>query len=128
MNKAIKLLIMAAAAAGVSAGAFAQQVIRPAPTYVQSGGTAYYPPAPVAAQPVYYAPQPAQPVYYVPPQNAQPVYYAPQPAPQLTLAPAPAYVEEEEIDEEGQGACGQEGRCQESRGQEGCVIGRSSHG
>ena len=41
MIKAIKLWILAAAAVGVSAGAFAQQVIRPAPTYVQSGGTAY---------------------------------------------------------------------------------------
>ena len=102
MSNATKLFILAAAVAGAAAGAFAQQVIRPSPTYVQRGGTVYYPPAPVAAQPVYYAPQPAQPVYYAPPQNAQPVYYAPQPAPQLTLAPAPAYAEEEEeIDEEG---------------------------
>ena len=101
MSNATKLLILAAAVAGAAAGAFAQQVIQPAPTYVQRGGTVYYPPAPVAAPPVYYAPQPAQPVYYAPPQNAQPIYYAPQPAPQLTLAPAPAYVEEDEVDEEG---------------------------
>ena len=102
MFMTIKQGLLVAAVAGVSAGAFAQQAIRPAPTYVQRGGTAYYPPAPAAAQPVYYAPQPVQPVYYAPPPNAQPVYYAPPPAPPLTLAPAPAYAaEEEEIDEEG---------------------------
>ena len=71
MSKTSKLWMVAALAAGVSTGAFAQQVIRPAPTYVPRGGTAYYPPAPVAAQPVYYAPQPAQPVYYVPPAGPQ---------------------------------------------------------
>lgn len=96
MNQAAKLWIWAAAAAGMSVGAFAQQQrIQPPPVYYQ--------PAPaVQPAPIYYVPQNAQPVYYVP-QPAQPVYYAPPPsAPQMTLAPPPAYAEKsEDVDEEG---------------------------
>ena len=68
----------AAALAGLAVAVFAQ---RPSPVYYQ--------PVPAHAQPVYYAPQPT---YYAP-APAQPAYYAPQ--------PAPAYVAEEEEEDEG---------------------------
>ena len=77
MSKAMKPWILAAAAVATASGAFAQQVIQPSPAYAPRGGTVYSQPA-VAAQPAYGAPPPAQP------------------APQMTLAPAPAYAEEEE--------------------------------
>lgn len=77
MSKAMKRWILAAAAVATASGAFAQQAIQPSPIYYQRGGTVYSQPA-AAAQPAYGAPQSAQP------------------APQMTLAPAPAYVEEEE--------------------------------
>ena len=72
--------------------------IQPSPAYYQSGAPVYYTPAapavqPAAAPPVYYAPAPG--TYYAP-AAPQPVYYSPQPAPQLTLAPPPAEVDEEE--------------------------------
>ena len=77
MSKAMKPWILAAAAVATASGAFAQQVIQPSPAYAPRGGTVYSQPA-VAAQPAYGAPPPARP------------------APQMTLAPAPAYAEEEE--------------------------------
>lgn len=76
---------------GAASGFGQPQAIQPPPAYPGKGATALpqapaVRPIPVAAQPVYYAPQPVQPVY------------APPPRP-LTLAPAPASAEEEEEEE-----------------------------
>ncbi|MGD9780817.1 MAG: hypothetical protein AB7V14_01550 [Kiritimatiellia bacterium] len=77
--------------AAAAFSAFGQpQAIQPSPAYYRSGGT-YVLPAP-AAQPATVPPARAAPVY-----QPQPVYYVVPSA--LTLAPAPAAVEEE--DEEG---------------------------
>ena len=81
MKKANVLWVVAFGILFGAASAFGQQrVIQPSPAYRGATSVPQAPdvrPVPVAAQPVYYAPQPAQPVY------------TPQPRPMM-LAPAPA--------------------------------------